>query len=44
MALAFRYFLHNVTDNADATQTPVLRFGAGSNVLAVRVDALSVQE
>ena len=40
---AFRYFLHNATSAADATKTPVLRFG-GDNVLAVRVDALSVQE
>ena len=41
--VAFRYFLHNVTSADDATKTPVLRFG-GDNVLAVRVDALSVQE
>ena len=42
--VAFRYFLHNVTSADDATQTPVLLFGGGDNVLAVRVDALSVQE
>jgi hypothetical protein len=41
--VAFRYFLHNVTRPGDATGAPVLRFG-GENVLAVRVDALSVQE
>ena len=38
--VAFRYFLHNVT-SADGKQ--LLSFG-GNNVLAVRVDALSVQE
>jgi beta-galactosidase len=38
--VAFRYFLHNVTS---ADSVPVLNFG-GDNVLAVRVDALSVQE
>ena len=41
--VAFRYFLHNVTADDDTTNKPVLRFGA-DNVLAVRVDALSVQE
>lgn len=38
---AFRYFLHNATTREGA---PALRFGGGDNVLAVRVDALSVQE
>jgi beta-galactosidase len=41
--VAFRYYLHNVTSADDATNAPVLRFGA-NNVLSVRVDALSVQE
>lgn len=37
-----RYFLHNVT--APNSTTPVLVYGGGDNVLAVRVDALSAQE
>jgi beta-galactosidase len=41
--VAFRYFLHNVTSSDDPTNSNVLRFGS-DNVLAVRVDALSVQE
>jgi len=43
--VAFRYFLHNVTraGAGAAAHTPALNFG-GDNVLAVRVDALSVQE
>ena len=42
---AFRYFLHNATTAAaDGSRVPVLRLGGGENVLAVRADALSVQE
>lgn len=41
--VAFRWYLHNVTD--PATGKPVLQYGAGAtNVLAVRVDALTHQE
>jgi beta-galactosidase len=43
--VAFRYFLHNATQGVGAARVPVLRYGGGTpNVLAVRVDALSVQE
>jgi len=40
--VSFRYYLHNAT--APNSTTPVLNYGATTNVLAVLVDALTEQE
>ena len=40
--VSFRYYLHNAT--APNSSTPVLNYGATTNVLAVLVDALTEQE
>lgn len=40
--VSFRYYLHNAT--FPNSTVPVLVYGGGDNVLAVRVDALSAQE
>ena len=40
--VSFRYFLHNAT--APNSTTPVLNYGAATNVLSVLVDALTEQE